>query len=782
MGSNPPPREVPVRLADEQVVISLKLNRFLLKIVIFILIFMVGVFPGLVYALPQDGEIISGAGSISNDGAGNLTVNQTSDKIAINWQSFSIGSNQSVMFLQPSASASALNNVIGSLGSSIQGTLNANGQVILTNPNGININPNANIDVGSLIASTLNISTQDFVNNLYRFSQDPDQELGYILNEGTIRASDFVALIAPGVENKGVMVANLGTASAVAGEEVTVDFVGDGLINFSITKAVAGTVLDNEGNPISDQINNSGAIQANGGQVILSALSTSEIIKNVVNNEGMIEANTVVEKDGRIILMGGDQGVVRVSGTLDASGDDSGEKGGTAHVLGEKVALDEGSLVDVSGDVGGGEALIGGDYQGNNARIQNAWRTYVNQSAVINASAPTQGDGGRVIVWADDVNRFYGSINSSGGANGGNGGFAEVSGKNFLDFQGTANLSSRFGSLGTLLLDPTNVTIEDGGSAAATAVDAFADAGTNVSIDADTLDAVGGNVTIQATDTITVDEAIALTTSGASLSLTTQDSIITINAPISTTNGAVNLTPGTYITGDANGSVNSGSAETKIELYDGGHIGVGGADCEENTCTMTLSSALLSVITSTGLTIGGANTVLIYIGGLTEAATANVSGTVTLNAIKRDEESQIIFQNNLNAPNGDSEIYFKALTTNSTDNTFLGGDTTITVGDFNGKANYYDSNLSAVNEGYFQLASTLTMSGGGDVTFTGDKIEEFGTIVGAGTYTTNGPVSYIDWDGALRQAIDSANRNGFLDELDEMATGFIKSLQKAGNC
>ena len=464
------------------------------------LIFMVGVFPGLVYALPQDGEIISGAGSISNDGAGNLTVNQTSDKIAINWQSFSIGSNQSVMFMQPSASASALNNVIGSLGSSIQGTLNANGQVILTNPNGININPNANIDVASLIASTLNISTQDFVNNLYRFSQDPDQELGYILNEGTIRASDFVALIAPGVENKGVMVANLGTASAVAGEEVTVDFVGDGLINFSITKAVAGTVLDNEGNPISDQINNSGAIQANGGQVILTALSTSEIIKNVVNNEGMIEANTVVEKDGRIILMGGDQGVVRVSGTLDASGDDSGEKGGTAHVLGEKVALDEGSLVDVSGDVGGGEALIGGDYQGNNARIQNAWRTYVNQSAVINASAPTQGDGGRVIVWADDVNRFYGSINSSGGATGGDGGFAEVSGKNFLDFQGTANLSSRFGSLGTLLLDPTNVTIEDGGSAAATAVDAFADAGDDVSIDADTLDAVGGNVTIQATD------------------------------------------------------------------------------------------------------------------------------------------------------------------------------------------------------------------------------------------------------------------------------------------
>ena len=777
MGNNPPPREVPVKLADEQVAISLKLNRFLLKIAIFILIFIVGVFPGLVYALPQDGEIISGAGSISNDGAGNLTVNQTSDKIAINWQSFSIGSNQSVMFLQPSASASALNNVIGSLGSSIQGTLNANGQVILTNPNGININPNANIDVASLIASTLNISTQDFVNNLYRFSQDPDQELGYILNEGTIRASDFVALIAPGVENKGVMVANLGTASAVAGEEVTVDFVGDGLINFSITKAVAGTVLDNEGNPISDQINNSGAIQANGGQVILTALSTSEIIKNVVNNEGMVEANTVVEKDGRIILMGGDQGVVRVSGTLDASGDDSGEKGGTAHVLGQKVALDEGSLVDVSGDVGGGEALIGGDYQGNNARIQNAWRTYVNQSAVINASAPTQGDGGRVIVWADDVNRFYGSINSSGGTIGGNGGFAEVSGKNFLDFQGTANLSSRFGSLGTLLLDPTNVTIEDGGSAAATAVDAFADAGDDVSIDADTLDAAKGNVTIQATADITVDEAIALTTSGATLTLTAKDDII-LNQNISTTNGAINLTAGDDLT--LTGTVNSGSAETKIELYDGGYISLGdNGDCEENTCTMTLSSTNLAQITSTGLTIGGDNTTNIYLGEVSEAATDNVSGTVTLNATG-SSASEIIF----GAGDDGVTANFKALTTNSRSGTYLDSNITITTGDYNGTANSNSDWDATTQNGEFVLGTgvTLNMKGGGDVSFTGAPIYEWGTITGAGTYTTSGSVLYIDVDQLLMNAIDSANRNGFLDELDEMATGFIKSLQKGSNC
>ena len=126
-------------------------------------------------------------------------------------------------------------------------------------------------------------------------------------------------------------------------------------------------------------------------------------------------------------------------------------------------------------------------------------------------------------------------------------------------------------------------------------------------------------------------------------------------------------------TGDANSSINSGSAGTKIEMYDGGHIGVGAANCEQFDCTVTLTSAFLSGITSTGLTIGGTKTSNLYIGGLTEAATANVSGTVTLNAkfqgawnAEEGRYSEIIFQHGLEAPDGNPEIYFKALTTNST--------------------------------------------------------------------------------------------------------------------
>ena len=338
------------------------------------------------------------------------------------------------------------------------------------------------------------------------------------------------------------------------------------------------------------------------------------------------------------------------------------------------------------------------------------------------------------------------------------------------------SLSSRFGSLGTLLLDPTNVTIEDGGSAAATAVDAFADAGTNVSIDADTLDAAKGNVTIQATADITVDEAIALTTSGATLTLTAKDDII-LNQNISTTNGAINLTPGDDLT--LTGTVNSGSAATKIELYDGGYISLGdNGDCEENTCTMPLSSTNLAQITSTGLTIGGTNTDNIYLSEVSEAATDNVSGTVTLNATG-SSLSEIIF-----GTGDDVMANFYALTTNSRSGTYLDSNITITTGDYNGTANSNSDWDETTGNGEFVLGTgiTLNMTGGGDVSFTGAPIYEWGTITGAGTFTTNGTVLYIDVDDLLMNAIDSANRNGFLDELDEMATGFMKALGGGGNC
>ncbi|SVD79654.1 uncharacterized protein METZ01_LOCUS432508, partial [marine metagenome] len=140
------------------------------------LVYLIGGFPTLVYALPQGGTISSGAGTIDTSGS-SLTVNQTTDKIIINWESFSVGNNESVIFLQPDSSSSALNNVLGTSRTVVEGNLAANGQIVLSNPNGIYISPTANISVTGLIASTLKISEQDFLDGLYKFSQDPSKPL-----------------------------------------------------------------------------------------------------------------------------------------------------------------------------------------------------------------------------------------------------------------------------------------------------------------------------------------------------------------------------------------------------------------------------------------------------------------------------------------------------------------------------------------------------------------------------------------------------------------------------
>ena len=332
-------------------------GRAFYKFLIAFLIYMIGGFPTLVYALPQGGTISSGAGTIDTSGS-SLTVRQTTKKIIINWKSFSIGNNESVIFLQPDSTSSALNNILGNSRTVVKGNLLANGQIVLSNPNGIFISPTANINVASLIASTLKISEQDFLDGLYKFSQDPSKPLASILNEGRIHASDFAALIAPSVNNKGVVIAKLGTIGLVSGEATTIDFVGNELIAFTIQKPVEGQVLDKDGNLISDRISNSGSIQADGGQVILSAKNASSIIQDVINVEGLITAKTVTKKNGRIFIGGGNQGNVNVAGTLDASGEKPGDQGGSITVAGASVTVDKGSIQAKGNDAKGGEVTI----------------------------------------------------------------------------------------------------------------------------------------------------------------------------------------------------------------------------------------------------------------------------------------------------------------------------------------------------------------------------------------------------------------------------------------
>ena len=167
-----------VRVLDYDVRRKHTITRFLVGL----LVYLIGGFPVLGYALPKGGVISSGTGSIESSGS-SLTVTQSTDKIVIDWESFSVGNNESVIFLQPNSNSSALNNILGNSRTVVEGNLAANGQIVLSNPNGIYISPPANINVASLIASTLKISEQDFIDGLYKFSQDPSKPLAFILNE-----------------------------------------------------------------------------------------------------------------------------------------------------------------------------------------------------------------------------------------------------------------------------------------------------------------------------------------------------------------------------------------------------------------------------------------------------------------------------------------------------------------------------------------------------------------------------------------------------------------------
>ena len=419
---------------------------FLKRLMVGFMIYLIGGWPSLAFALPSGGEIVSGSGTISQPTAQDMVIQQNTQKMIADWQAFGIRAAESVQFVQPGRSSIALNRVIGADPSVIIGKLIANGQVFLSNPSGVLFAPGARVDVHGLVATTLKINSQDFLDGNYHFTQDPTRSLAAVINQGNIEASGYVGLLAPSVVNSGTIVADLGSVAIGAGTKAAVDFTGDGLINFTILDAVQGEVVDTEGNVLENRIENSGLIQADGGKVLLTAKDAGDVIRNVVNHSGTIIAHSIAEKNGEIYLLAAGDGIVNITGTVDASGDDAGETGGLVEITGEKVGLFDTAVVDVSGDAGGGTARIGGDFQGV-GDLATAQFTYVGEHVVIDADALTLGDGGTVIVWADEVTRFYGSITARGGAQAGDGGFIETSGKQYLDFNGAVDASATNGDI-----------------------------------------------------------------------------------------------------------------------------------------------------------------------------------------------------------------------------------------------------------------------------------------------------------------------------------------------
>ena len=269
-----------------------------------------------VFADPSGGQVASGTGSISAN-ANSTVINQQTQNLAINWNSFSIAADESVRFNQPNSTAIALNRVVGQSPSEILGNLSANGQVYILNPNGVLFGKGAEVNVGALVAATLSLSDADLQAGHYQFSADNSS--GKVVNQGSLAAAGggYLALLGPNVSNRGNMKVMGGTVLLAAGNMISLQLNNGSLLSYSIDKGALDALAEN------DQL-----IQANGGRVFLSAQGADSVSRAVVNNTGIIEAQTVDNHGGVIRLLGDSAvGQVNVSGTLDASAPNGGDGG-----------------------------------------------------------------------------------------------------------------------------------------------------------------------------------------------------------------------------------------------------------------------------------------------------------------------------------------------------------------------------------------------------------------------------------------------------------------------
>lgn len=318
-----------------------------------------------VQAMPSGGDIRSGQGSISQHGK-DMTVRQNSDRMAVDWTKFDIAKDETVRYAQPDRNAIALNRVTGRQQSVIAGNLNANGNLILVNPNGVVFTKNSSVDVGGLVASTARLSDETMKN----FGNAKDKlglnlhngSTAAIVNEGQIKANgSLVALHAANVENKGTITNEGGTIALAAAKNLTLSAADDDKLNFTV-----------DGELAKSQALNSGSLKADGGYVVMTAKSAGDVLSTVVNNTGTIEAKTLRKNEkGQILLDGGDNGQIEVSGTLDASGMEDGQSAGSIKVIGQKTIVHDNTNLIARGNVDGGKIETSGDVLnlGNNLNI-----------------------------------------------------------------------------------------------------------------------------------------------------------------------------------------------------------------------------------------------------------------------------------------------------------------------------------------------------------------------------------------------------------------------------
>ncbi|HEY7771770.1 MAG TPA: filamentous hemagglutinin N-terminal domain-containing protein, partial [Marinagarivorans sp.] len=392
------------------------------------------------YALPEGGQVVAGDARIDNAGDA-MNIQQDSQRVIIDFESYNIAGHETVNYNQPNSDAVALNRVLGSDLSAIDGTINANGQVYLINPNGVLFGDGAQVNVGGLVATSLDTDNQAFLDGREHFTGDTQ---GTVANRGQINARDRVVLMAPQVSNSGEINVPGGDIMLRSGRDVLLHSPGS---------EIPILVEDAE---LNGQVVNTGTLNAGSVALVMDGKNGREVYDNAINNYGLVRAVAINGEGGKVQLLAPNADVVQ-AGTINASADQG--RGGEVDIRAERY----GQTGDISAS--GRSSLSPENAQaqadGGDVNILASEMIALTDDSRIAADAGTDGDGGDIILYAEHDTWFNSDsrISARGGTVAGDGGFVEVSGQEFVSVAGQVDVGAPQGEGGLWFIDPTDVTI-----------------------------------------------------------------------------------------------------------------------------------------------------------------------------------------------------------------------------------------------------------------------------------------------------------------------------------
>lgn len=410
-------------------------------------------------ARPTGGVAVSGSATIAQS-AVLTTIDQSTQRAAINWGSFNLGKSQAVQVNAPSGTAVTLMRVSGPDPSELAGRVSSNGVVIVVNSSGVSVETGGQVNAAGLILSAAGIGNQKFAAGSTNFSATPKPNAA-VKNAGTItvRQRGQAVLLAPTVTNSGLINARTASVDLLAGTAATVGLPGGAP---SITGMVHQAPVGADGKPVPALISSTGSVQAAGGHVRIKAAATDGVVQNLVGLSGVIAAATIGSQPGTIEVTAAG-GSILVGGKLQAPGAKSETGGRIGLQATSTVSLSATGRLNASGGAGGGLIALGTTLRRAAAATTppagippgTSQRVSIPAGAIIAANATSNGTGGRITGLSLQALGLAGKASVRGGPHGGNGGVIELSTKGTLTLTGTTDVSARPPAhAGTVVLDP----------------------------------------------------------------------------------------------------------------------------------------------------------------------------------------------------------------------------------------------------------------------------------------------------------------------------------------